>query len=235
MGFEHYVKPCIQPRGSMAVPVLFYFMSALHSYVETGFSPLGDHSSICWPVGMEAGERPAPPRRAGVALAQTSPGWLLLGQRLQPAGMPHAGAGKQQADPAGRSGLGLQVSWDSAIAFSQELQRSLSPLMLPQPSSLTPGPMSGASGGAALCLTGSWWAETSTTCVCFRGGGAISLVSSLLDCGVLPGSCMCWSLQTLEGRGSCSPRCALGGTLLHALSLVLESAMGCVGDRKSVV
>ena len=104
-------------------------------------------------MGMEAGERPAPPWRAGVALAQTSLGWLLPGQRLQPVGIPHAGAGKQQADPAGRSGLGLRVSWDSAVAFSQELQRSFSPLMLPQPSSLTPGPMSGASGGAALCLT----------------------------------------------------------------------------------
>lgn len=170
-------------------------------------------------MGMEAGERPAPPWKAGLALAQASPSWLLPRQQLQPVGMPHAGAGKQQADPAGRSELGLRVSWDSAVAFSQELQRSLSPLMLPQPSSLTPGPMSGASGGAALCLTGSWWAETSTTCVCFRGGGAIGLVSSLLDCDVLPGTCMCWSLQTLWGRGGCSPRCALGGMLLHALSL----------------
>ena len=53
-------------------------------------------------------------------------------------------------------------------------------------------------------------------------------MSSLLDCDVLPGICMCWSLQTLGGQGSCSPRCALGGMLLHALSLVLESQMGCV-------
>ena len=124
--------------------------------------------------------------------------------------MPHGGAGKQQADPAGRSGLELRVSWDSAVAFSQELQRSLSPLMVPQPSSLTPDPMSGASGGAALCLTGSWWTETLTTCVCFRGGGAISLVSSLLDCDVLPGTCMCWSLQTLGGRGGLQSTLCLG-------------------------
>lgn len=61
------------------------------------------------------------------------------------------------------------------------------------------------------------------------GGGAIGLASSLLDCDVLPGTCMCWSLQTLGGRGGCSPRCALGGTLLHALSLGLESQMGCGG------
>ena len=185
-------------------------MSALHPCVETGFSPLGDHSSTCWPVGMEAGERPAPPWRAGTALLQASPSWLLPGQQLQPVGMPHGGAGKQQADPAGRSGLELRVSWDSAVAFSQELQRSLSPLMVPQPSSLTPDPMSGASGGAALCLTGSWWTETLTTCVCFRGGGAISLVSSLLDCDVLPGTCMCWSLQTLGGRGGLQSTLCLG-------------------------
>ena len=101
-------------------------MSALHPCVETGFSPLGNHSSTCWPVGMEAGERPAPPWRAGTALMQASPSWLISGQQLQPVGMPHAGAGKQQADPAGRSGLGLWVSWDSAVAFFQELQRSLS-------------------------------------------------------------------------------------------------------------
>lgn len=83
-------------------------------------------------------ERPAPSQRAGAAPVQAGPGWHVTDQRLQPGCVAHARASEQQADPAGRSEPGRRVSWDSAVAFSQELQRSLSAPMLPQSSSLSP-------------------------------------------------------------------------------------------------
>lgn len=64
--------------------------------------------------------------------------------------------------------------------------------------------------------------------LCVLWGGAISLVSSL--CWTV----VCCLVPACAGhfrhlRGELQSTLCLGKRLLHALSLVLESAMGCVG------
>lgn len=98
--------------------------------------------------------------------------------------------------PAGPGRAGGGVSWASAVAFSQELQRSLSHFELPHPSSLTQGPRCRCVWRGSLCLPGSERAQAWPGRMCWvHPLGRSQQLSDHLG-RLLWDQSVCWSPQT---------------------------------------
>ena len=213
---------------------MFYFTSAFHPRIENWLlSSLSDRRSSRWPVGV--GARKTSTFTEGWRCPCASWAWLARRPSAAPACVCGTRQGQRAAGrPAGRSEPGRRVSWDSAVAFSQELQRSLSAPMLPQPSSLSPRAPRLARLEGQLCALQALSGQRPRLHLCTLEGeepSAQCLLWSTVMCCLVP-ECLLVTSDTRWrwGGGGCSPHSCLGrNAALCSFPRVGISQMGCDG------